>query len=220
MLLVHDDEAQRLGGRQDGHSRTHHHACPPSADAPPFVSTFAVAHAAVEHGHVLAEVVPQSVDEGRGQGDLRHQHERATTSRQGGRDGLGVDGGLAAGRVAVEQKGLVASGFDGRADDHEGGLLLRVELTPDRAAATARLGSPGQRPARLRADLELEQATLGQPTHGRSLRVARPGARPPRLRRSRARSAPRAGPAGVAPGADPAASHRTRGRWPPPVRHR
>ena len=77
------------------------------ADATPLIGTLTLAEGTVDHDHVLAQVVPQTVDERRGQGDLGHQHERATPGREGCRDAIRVHGGLAAGGVAVEQHRLL-----------------------------------------------------------------------------------------------------------------
>ncbi len=148
--------------------------------------------------------------------DLGHQHERAALERQCLPDGLGVHGGLAAGRVAVEQEDLVAAGLEGLADDGERGGLLRVELGAGRTAAARRRAAGGQRPAWHDPRLELDQAAPRQARDRRGpvpLPEARRGLGPAAGRPSSASSAssacwrsPEGGPGGRRPAASDAAA--------------
>ncbi len=169
------------------------------------------------------EVVAQPVDERRGQGDLRHQHQRAPTGRQRVGDGLGIDGGLAARGVTLEQHGLAPTGIDGAAHDLEAPPPARHRAPqPAGRLPRARLGATGQGPSFLDPHLELEEPPPDQPGDGRRRRVARPGGPRPRRPRCPARPAPpaahaAAGPALAPAGRPPAASGAAASR-PGPVR--
>ncbi len=77
VLFIHDDQAERGDGRENGGAGADDNAGAALADLVPFVVAFAVGQMAVQHGHLSlqfagAETRFETLHRLRGQSDLRH----------------------------------------------------------------------------------------------------------------------------------------------------
>ena len=93
MLLIHNDQAERLDGGEDGRTRTDHDAGAALADLVPLIVPLAGAEVRVEHGDLrlqraVAEARLEALDGLRRKRNLRHEHDGALPLRQRVRDGL------------------------------------------------------------------------------------------------------------------------------------
>ncbi len=79
VLLVDDDDPEVGDRRQEGGPGADDDAHAVLPDPPPLVGSLTFAEAGVQHGHVLGRLGAQPVQQGRGKGDLRHQHEGPAT---------------------------------------------------------------------------------------------------------------------------------------------
>ncbi len=104
MLLVDHDQPQLFHRGEDGGTRAHHDPGLPRTDAPPFVISLAVGQAAVQYGGIFAEAAVKPAHHLGGQGDLRHQNNRAPAHFQRPLHHGQIDLRLAAAGHAVEQE--------------------------------------------------------------------------------------------------------------------
>ena len=128
VLLVHDDDAEFVDGREDGRARADDDARLASMDAVPFVVALAVAELAVEDGDGGAEAGGEALDGLGGEGDFGDENDGAAPFVERVGDALEEDLGLAARGDAVEEHGRRAPagvGFvHGGADEGLGGGLF------------------------------------------------------------------------------------------------
>ena len=115
VLLVHDDQAERLDGRKDGRAGADDDAGAALADLVPFIVALAGGQMAVQHRderlqRAGAEPRLEALDGLRREGDFRHEHDGAFALLQRVGDGLEIDLGLAAAGDAVEEEGRGARG--------------------------------------------------------------------------------------------------------------
>ena len=196
VLLVHDDDAQGLGRRQDGHARAHHDARLASAmrrhSSLRSPSPRALWRSAMSSSRSWRRRSMSGV----ASGDLGHQHERTEPTRERRHDGLGVDGGLAAGGLALQQEGLVAARRQGRLHGGERGRLSRLQVAARGTAAPGTGGHGRRAPA---------AGPCGPP--GAAARAARGSSRCPR------RDAPPSRAAASSPGSPVAASSARSACW-------
>ena len=104
MFLVDHDQPQFVHRSEDGGTRAHHDPGLSRTDAPPFVIALAVGQAAMKHGGVFAEAAVKPAHHLGGQGDLRHQNDRALAYFQCPLHHGQVDLCLAAAGHAMEQE--------------------------------------------------------------------------------------------------------------------
>ena len=109
VFLVDDDEAQVAKRREQGASRTDHHACRARPDEIPLVVTLALAHARMHDGNRVAETAAEAGNRLRGKRDLRHQNARRATLGKHELDGLQIDLGFSRTGNAVNQNDITAS---------------------------------------------------------------------------------------------------------------
>ena len=142
VLLVDDDRARRpraaraapsasrrRGPTSPARIRRHSSARSPSPER------------RVEHGDPRRQVGAEPVDDRRGEGDLRDQQERRAAGREGRRDRLDVDRGLAAARHAVEEdRRRVATRRRRRARARAAAAWSAVSAAPRAARRGARPG--------------------------------------------------------------------------------
>ncbi len=166
VLLVDHDETDVGEWRGHGQSRSHNHVDLPGLDASPFVGTLAGAQARVEDRQLGLQLHAKPVDQGHGQGYLRHQNEGGPAGRYDLRDSLRVDSGLAGpGDALEEQRSGVAPG--GRGHDRRQGLLLGPgQGRPLGTRAPPARPAPRQRPARPLPDFDHRKAAPDQACHG------------------------------------------------------
>ena len=115
VLLVHDDQAERFDGGEDGRARADGDARAALANLVPLVVPLAGGQMAVQHRHQRlqragAEPRLEALDGLRRERDFRHEDNRALALLQGVGDGLQIDLGLAAAGDAVEEEGRGARG--------------------------------------------------------------------------------------------------------------
>ena len=136
MLLVDDDQADLLERREHGRARADDDVDVAAADPLPLVVALAVGEAAVLDGDALAERLAEQGGGGRGQGDLRHEHQRAPSGcADRGRE-PDVDLGLAAAGHAVQQRDAELAGRGQGEEAVEGGGLLAGQLPRQRLPGT------------------------------------------------------------------------------------
>ena len=104
MFLVDHDQPQFIHRGEDSGARAHHHPGLSRTDAPPLIISLAVSQAAVKHGGVFAEAAVKPAHHLGGQGDLRHQNNRALAYFQCPLHHGQVDLCLAAAGHAMEQE--------------------------------------------------------------------------------------------------------------------
>ena len=110
MLLVHDDEAERIDGREDGRARADDDAGAALADLVPLIVSFTRREMAVQHGDKCLKLAGtearlEPLDRLRCQGNLRHQHDGSPALLKRAGDGLQINLGLAGAGDAVEEEG-------------------------------------------------------------------------------------------------------------------
>ena len=132
VLLVHDDQAQRLDRRKDRRARADGDPRAALADLVPFVVPLAGGQMAVQHRHQRlqrtgAEPRLEPLDGLRRERNFRHQHNRALALLQGVGDGLQIDLRLAAAGDAVEEEGRGARGGGRGGRGEGGGEALNIE---------------------------------------------------------------------------------------------
>ena len=137
VFLVHDDQTHLFQRREHRRTRTEHHPGLAAEHALPLVEPLAVSQTAVQHGQQVAEAAVKMGFELRGQGDLRHEHERGLPLVEAVAHRLQVDLGLAAAGHAMEQEGGKGLRGDGRQQETEHLLLL--------AGQALGRGAPGRR---------------------------------------------------------------------------
>ena len=104
MLLVDNDQAHPLERREHRRARADHDVHLPAPDPLPLVVAFPVGETAVQDRDLRAECLAEERGGGRGQGDLRHQHQHPparVANRSGEPD---IELGLAAPGHAVHQR--------------------------------------------------------------------------------------------------------------------
>ena len=117
VFLVDDDEAQVAKRREQGASRTDHHARRARPDEIPLVVTLALAHARVHDGNRVAETAAEAGNRLRGKRDLGHQNARRAALGKHKLDGLQIDLGFPRTGNAVDQDDIAASSIVRFADN-------------------------------------------------------------------------------------------------------
>ncbi len=162
MLLVHDDGAEIRQRREDRRPRAHGDALLPALEREPGVVAFAVAQRRVQDGHAVAEHGPEAIDRLRGEGDLRHEHDRRLPAPLDDlAQELDVDERLPAPRDAVQQEDLARRCAHQRID--RGALRRR-----GRVLRHARPRAPGEGIARHHGLLDRHQLAVGELLHERA----------------------------------------------------
>ena len=104
MFFVEDDEADILQRREQGGTCANNNADKSLTRTPPGVITFAFTQAAVDDGGLTGETGCNSANGLRGEGDFRHEEDRAASLRDSQFDGAEVNLGFAAARDPMQQK--------------------------------------------------------------------------------------------------------------------
>ena len=123
VLLVDADDAEPLERREHGGAGAHDDARLPAGDPLALVAALGFGEARVEAGHGVAEASAEAGEDLRGEGDLRHEHDRGASAleRLGAR--AEIDLGLpAAGRTVQKE---ARSRSEGRHDSLQRRLLRR-----------------------------------------------------------------------------------------------
>jgi hypothetical protein len=136
VLLVDDNDARLRERREDGDARPDHDGRLARTDASPLVGALPLPQGAVQDGRIGVEVVPEPVEQRRGQGDLGHQDDRTAARAQRRGDRRRVDRGLAAGRGALDQESRVTPIADELLDPPDDRLLLTAQARTGRQRAT------------------------------------------------------------------------------------
>ena len=110
MLLVHDDEAERIDGGEDGRARADDDAGAALADLVPFIMPFAGGKMAVQNRDQCLQRAGtktgfESLDGLWRERNFRDEHNGAFALCERVSDGLQIDLGLAAAGDAVQKKG-------------------------------------------------------------------------------------------------------------------
>ena len=213
VLLVDDDDPEVGERRPDGQPRPDDDVDVAGPDAPPLVGALAIGQPGMDERDPRVEVRPQPVDQGQREGDLGHEDEGRATRLQRRRDGLDVDGRLAAaGHPVEEQRPRVA-----RRD--RGDARHRRPAAGARSACSPRVGRrdvPRAWPRAVDAVARGPRSRAGRAARGRRRPPSRGAARarPTASRRHpRRRSRPRpAGRPGAVRGDDRPAAPRPRAR--------
>ena len=112
MLLVDDEQAQPVDGREDGRACAHDEVDLAPPDAIPLIVPLAVGQAAVLNGHAVAEGRPELRGDLWRQRDLRHEDQHTAALRDGVTGEAHVQLGLAAAGDAVHQRRMVAAAIE------------------------------------------------------------------------------------------------------------
>ena len=109
VLFIHDDEAERLDGREDGRARADDDARAALPNLVPLVVALAGAEVRVQHGDLrlkrpVAEAGLEALDRLRRERNLWHEHDGSLPLRQRVCDALEIDFGLPRAGDAVEEK--------------------------------------------------------------------------------------------------------------------
>ena len=110
VFLIHNDQAERLDGSEDGRTRADHDAGAALADLVPLIVSLTGAEVRVEHGDLrlqraVAEARLEALHGLRRERDFRHEHHRAFALRERVGDGLEIHLRLAGAGDAVEEEG-------------------------------------------------------------------------------------------------------------------
>ena len=111
VLLVHDDQAEALNGREDRRARADDDVDLRAADAMPLIVALAVGQAAVLDGHAIAEQRPERSGDGRRERDFRHEDDDAPAGSRHFARQPEIQLRLAAAGHAVEQGRRERSGL-------------------------------------------------------------------------------------------------------------
>src|SRR5687768_14678045 len=98
VLLVDDDDAEVRERCEHRQPRAHDDVDGARADPPPLIGSLTLAQRGVDQRDARAEIRPEPIDQRRGERNLWDEHERRPAAFEAGRDGIGVDRGLAATR--------------------------------------------------------------------------------------------------------------------------
>ena len=171
VLLVHHHQPQPVERGEHRATRPDHHSRRAVVDPPPLLEPLRFRQPAVEHRHLGPEARPKPVDDALGEGDLRHQQQRALPLFQCFPHGVEVHLRFSAARDAIEQECRVATARERPRDGIESGLLGLGQLKK-------RLWSHRRCPAaafRIRLFEHLHVAVPGQGSHhGGRVRHQRP----------------------------------------------
>ena len=127
VLLVHDDEAQAVNGREDRGAGADDDGRGPRCDALPLVAPLGVAESRVQDRDAVAEARAEASHRLGRERDLRDEHDDASLTRERGPGSLEVDLGLAAAGRPMEENVRTAC-VECRHDLPDGLLLSRREL--------------------------------------------------------------------------------------------
>ena len=172
VLLVHDDQAEVLDGREDGAPRADDDRVDAVADARPGVEALAGAHPAVDDRDAAGEVRVEAADGLRRERDLGHEHDGRPALNEARAEGAEVDLGLARARHAVEQKRPRRVRLDGGDDLIERFGLGRVKVERGRRG---RFGGEPVEPIWAALDVGVEHLDEAAAGEGRRRRGARVG---------------------------------------------
>ena len=109
MLLIDDDEAEVLHGREDAGPRTDNDAGLSSTNAAPLFGSFSVMKRGMKNCDPIAEAMIELAGDRRRQGDLRYQQERVASACECRLDGPQIHLCLAGARDALQQEGFETS---------------------------------------------------------------------------------------------------------------
>ena len=175
MLLVDDHETQVVQGRGHRDARADHEVDIAGADPPPLVGTLALTEPRMEHRDACGEVRAEAVDEGRGERDLRDEHEGRAAILERRRDRLDVDGGLPTAGDTVEQERRRVPRGDRSADPRDGLCLGVGQVAAGGTTTSKARATRGQRSARTLPDPRLEQPPTDEPRQRRGAVTLRDG---------------------------------------------
>ncbi len=195
MLLVDDDEAEVVDGRERCRARSDAEPRLARAQAAPFIGARSRGQPGMQQRDAVAEPLREAGDRLRGEPDLGNEHDHPAVGRERPLRGGEIDLGLAGARDAVQQQLAFAVAGERRRDRFDGSALGPRQLD----GAGRRTDAGGARPA-VAADAAeddeaacLETAQRVAPRPGRGLERARPALSPLKLlqRRALAGSEPR-----------------------------
>ncbi|MEP7223413.1 MAG: hypothetical protein ABI783_00455 [Actinomycetota bacterium] len=127
MLFVDDDQPKVVDGCEDRGARADDDASLPGNDPLPLVTSLRLGERRVENGNEPAEARTEPANRLRGQGYLRHEHNRTSPALERGRTCLEVDLGLTAPRRTVQEK-MTSSSIEPSDDPCDGVPLGERQL--------------------------------------------------------------------------------------------
>ena len=162
MFFIDNYKPQVLHWRKHRRARAEDDARFAASHPPPSLVPLVLAEGGVQHRHQRAEPRQELPLHGRGQGDLRHQHQRRTALLQAARHQAQIDFCLPARRHSVQERGMKLATVEPALQLLKNARLGRSEIDLRRPFTGGRLQRGEGRLAQFDETVALELAEMFQ----------------------------------------------------------